>query len=445
MRGAPSVGETAVGGQRACDDLVSVCHKYPPFATGGLAPYVQRSLASLRTSRPDLPATLYTMDFPAGLPAVMREPHGLIVRRRRMPRWIQRRLLSQDRDFARGGQWLFALALAMFNLSTFAAIVVRRSRPTVVAVHDWQSTPVGILATLLCRIPVVFHVHNTELTMVQDGVNYGGGRLIHACERLMARLARAVVVPSPEMAQMLGERGWPVDKIFVVPHGFEAAGFDAWRALPDADREQQIAQLRDELIGPAPGPVIVFAGRLSRVKGIHMLIDAMAAIVAEHPDARLVVLGVGFPGTDEGARVVGHIATLGLSDRVHVYNAYLDSMTVACHFAMADVCVFPSTFEPFGLVSLEAMSLASPVVLGPGFSRRISTGPDGEPLVGLMHEASATAVSQCILEILQDVPSARRRAERARCHVLDTFSWAASTEQLLRVYPVSQRSESLAC
>jgi glycosyltransferase involved in cell wall biosynthesis len=426
--------------------LVVVSHKYPPYATGGLAPYVERSLRALRAARPDTRMTLYTFDYPAGMPRRATQADGLVVRRPRMPRVLRRLLLNPDVDFRGVGRIVFAVVLALFNLQVVAAVVTRHRRRTdVVTVHDWQSTPAGVLLSLLFRWPVVYHVHNTEMTMATGGVDYGVSGLIGTFERLMAGLARKVIVPTPEVRDMLVALGWPGDRIDVVPHGFEAHRMDAYRRLPAGARRRAVCELRAELGIADDEKVVVFVGRLSRVKGVRTLVDAVPALLDRYPRLRVVVLGVGFPGTDESASIQRRVAELDVGDHVHIYDRYLDGESVARHYDMADVCVFPSTFEPFGLVSVEAMSFARPVVLGPGFSRVISHGPDGANALVMRTDSEAELV-ELVGDVLDRPAEAQRMADRARVHVFRELTWRRCIDATLRSYDeVADTETSASC
>jgi D-inositol-3-phosphate glycosyltransferase/glycogen(starch) synthase len=190
---------------------------------------------------------------------------------------------------------------------------------------------------------------------------------------------------------------------------------------------------------PPDARLLVFAGRLSRVKGIDVLLRAMPGVLQLHPAARLFVLGVGFPGTGQDAAVDRLVAELDLTDVVHVYHSYLPRERVYQHFQAATACVFPSTFEPFGLVALEAMSFGVPVVLGPGFSRTIAF--DGAERTALRLARPDPKELCCALtSILDGDSSVVEAARRGQRHVERNFSWRSTVQSTLDVY-----QEALAC
>ncbi len=386
---------------RRLSHIVVVCHQVPPWTLGGLAEYAERFLRVLRSTRPDLRVTLYTMPYP-----------------HRLPRWLKARLLGRDRK-------LFALALLLFHARAIAGLCLVRRAGTVVAVHDWQSAPVGLVAAKVLRLPVVYHVHSDKPD-VGDSLD-----LIGSLQRLIGRVAARVIVPTPEMKAWLDVK--PAHAVRVVPHGHE----------PTPPGPRPAGELcRDAGFAP-DARLLVFAGRLSQVKGIHVLLRAMPEVLRHHPGVRLFVLGVGFPGTDQDAAVDRLVAELGLAHAVHVYHSYLPREQVYEHYRAAELCVFPSTFEPFGLVSVEAMALGVPVILGPGFSETIAH--DGAaPTAFRLAQADPVALSRLIMSILDDPQSAARVGRRGREHVERSFTWPAAVTETVALYQealTSVRSE----
>ncbi len=412
-------------------DLVVVSHKYPPYAGGGLAPFVQRFLAALRAHRPDLPVVLHTMNFPGGLPRTTELDDGLRVERLPLPGLLRRHFLAPRHAFERTGRLWFGAALAWFNLAVAVQLLRRRDRRTaLVDIQDWQSTPVGIFAARVLGMPVVYHVHSTEQTMIKAGADPFG--LIRRCEQTMARHARAVLVPTPEMRDLVVEHGFPAERVRVVVYGHDdpvAAGH-----LPATATERRAAaeRLRGELGIDVGSPVVVFAGRLSPVKGIDTLLRAMPKVLAAHPATRLLVAGVGFPGTDESAAVHRTVEELDLGESVRIYDEYLPQAELARHYDLAEACVFPSTYEPFGMVSVEAMSQGRPTVLGPGFSRVI-TRDDRGPVVLQTGRDDSDELAALLLRVLDDPRAAAELAERGRRHVELRFTWDTSIDNLLGV------------
>ncbi|MEW2619069.1 glycosyltransferase family 4 protein [Streptomyces sp. NPDC048106] len=421
--------------------VIVVCHQYPPWNLGGLAEYAERSLHHLRHEHPELRLTLFTMNCPDDFPPRELDADGVEIRRPRMPRGLKRRLLEPGSRRSLGGQGWFGLALLHFNLTVFLALLRSRPRHAVVAVHDWQSAPAGILAATLLRLPTVYHVHNTELTMTTGSELPDPFGLIGAVQRWMSRFGTSIIAPTPEMRALLVRHGWPADRIRVVPHGYEDHGpAPAAHAVEEAPNSAR-RELAAAFGLPPEARILVFAGRLSRVKGVHLLLRALPSIAERHPDVRLFVLGAGLAGSDQDAEVSRLVTELRLRDRVHVYHRHLPHEQVQRHYLAAEVCVFPSTYEPFGLVSVEAMSSGVPVVLGPGFSETIAH--DGRDRAALrMTGDSPAELARLVVSLLDDPAGAARLGRRGREHVLRSFRWSTAVSATLAVYrqAVSRRS-----
>jgi glycogen synthase len=339
-----------------------VCAEVPPHVVGGLGRYAERTLGRLAA---EVPVTVHAQD--GARPA------------RRGARLVARNLAYTARSTAR--------------------ILASPRRGAVVAVHDWM----GCLTGLACRLagrPVVFHVHNRELSTAPRTAL---GRGLAALEAAMARLAAATIVPTSTMRTELAARGWP--RVRVVPHGAGDPGPDR---LPDDVRARYPA-----------GPLLVYAGRYSAAKGVPTLLDALTRL----PGVTLVLCGDGSPHTAEAADVAALIADLGLAGRAIALRRFLPAAELAAHFLAADACVFPSTYEPFGLVAVEAMALGRPVVVGPGYAPEVA-GPARRCAAD-----DPAELAELIGQALADPAAGPAGREHAR-----SFDWDRTVAATLRCY-----------
>ena len=109
---------------------------------------------------------------------------------------------------------------------------------------------------------------------------------------------------------------------------------------------------------PVGAPLVGFLGRNHRVKGLDLLVDAVAQVAGAH----LVVAGPDEDGTR--ARLMQRVATLGIADRVH-WPGLLDATAKGAMLAAIDLFVLPSHSENFGLAAVEAMAAGVAVVVTP--------------------------------------------------------------------------------
>ncbi|GAA1514435.1 hypothetical protein GCM10009677_54580 [Sphaerisporangium rubeum] len=389
-----------------------VCAETPPDVVGGLGRYAERMMAAMRH---------------LGTPV---EVFGATTRRT-APR--EERIgdvtLHRVRTPGGGNRAVRVIGVLLFNVRVAARILRARPSGSVVAVHDWMGCVAGILCRLLARTPVVFHVHTRELNAGPSRRRSAVAAGIAALETVQARTARLIVVPSTGMRDELAACGWPSDRLRVIPHGFEDPELLRLAALGDDERDRLAATVRRRHLPGGRGRLVVFAGRLSPHKGVRTLIRAAPLIAGERDDVRIVLIGAQAPRTDDDAEVARLIDETGAGRHVIAGYRFLPSAEVFTHFLAADVCVFPSTYEPFGLVAIEAMALARPVVVGPGYSPEVV----GDGAVRCEHD-SPEELAAAVLRCLDDPPAASRLASRGAAHVRERYTWARTAELTLAAY-----------
>lgn len=193
-----------------------------------------------------------------------------------------------------------------------------------------------------------------------------------------------------------------------------------------------------ELFRPAPWPEppspdrpleVLFVGRLLPMKGVPMLLEAIAALRARGP-VRLTVVGAG----SEEAELHRQTEALDLTDHVR-FTGNLPLAEVAKEMAKAHVFCLPSVRESGGAVLLEAMAAARPVIA-------IDYGGPAEivdPEVGALLPADGrTAVVDALVRNLADVmenpETWQQRGEAGRQRVEERYSWDAKVDEALNIY-----------
>jgi glycosyltransferase involved in cell wall biosynthesis len=230
----------------------------------------------------------------------------------------------------------------------------------------------------------------------------------------------AVVAVSEHIARFVRSVGlWPGTPLVTIHNGLDVQATD--RAA-DAD---EIAALRAELV-PDGGQLIGAAGRLEPEKGFDRLIEAMPRVLAELPNARLVILGEGSRRVD----LQGKIDQLGVAGRVRLMGARTDLIAMMHAF---DLFVLSSRAEPFGLVLLEAMAARRAVLatcVG-GVPEVVVPGETGD----LVAPEDSLALAEGILALLADTERAHWYGENGRRRVEENFPierMLTATEQLYR-------------
>lgn len=221
----------------------------------------------------------------------------------------------------------------------------------IIHVHDWLLADVAITLKHQYQRPLVATIHASERGRRHGDISGPESTAIDAIEwRLTYEAWRVIVCSHFMVTQLMCDFGLPYDKIDMIPNGV------VMPSLPfNTVAQRQHFRQRYQ---PYDAPLLYAVGRLVYEKGWHVLIVALAKLRTNYPDARLVLAGVG-GFRNELERVARNY---------DVFNAVTFAGFIADDvrdglYASADIAVFPSLYEPFGIVALEAMALRCPVVV----------------------------------------------------------------------------------
>jgi glycogen(starch) synthase len=311
--------------------------------------------------------------------------------------------------------WVVSLEHALVR----PALALARSWvPEVVHAHDWVVAHAGATLRQAFGVPVVATMHATEAGRHQGWLPSDLSRSIHTTEWWLTFEARRVITCSSSMRDEVTRLfELPPEKVDVVRNGVDLA---RWRTTRRAT-----ASARAEHAGA--GPLVVFSGRLEYEKGVGTLIDAMPALRRRFPDIRLVVVGKG--GMADELRERASRKRLGKSVR---FTGFLAEPELAAVYAAADVVVVPSTYEPFGLVALEAAALGTPLVVARtgGLAEFVLDRETGLLFTPFDHVGLADAVT----EVLSDQVLARRIASAAKRRLTRDHTWSALAAETIATY-----------
>ena len=294
----------------------------------------------------------------------------------------------------------------------------------IVCVHDWLSCIAGLIVKNETKLPVVFHVHSTE-----RGRSGGrGSEVVSHLEDAAAENADRIITVSNAMQEDLTRHGWPQSKISVVWNGVDPERYD-----PQQCQKQDVLKIREKYGISEDWNMLLFLGRLTWVKSVKSLVQAMPLVLKDYPKTKLVILGKG----EEQSDIVETAERLGIRDKVIYRFEFVPENERILHYAASDVCIFPSIYEPFGIVSLEAMSMAKPVVVGArgvvGFREQVVNSGTDQNGVHVNGEDPAD-IAWGIEETLSDPQRAKIWGENGRKRVLDYFTWRKAAEQTLEIY-----------
>ena len=294
----------------------------------------------------------------------------------------------------------------------------------IVCVHDWLSCISGLIIKNGSKIPVVFHVHSTEWGRSGNT----GSEVVSHLERATAQNADAIITVSGAMQDDLIRHGWPQAKINVVWNGVDPDEYNPKRCKKD-----EISRIRQDYDIPEDWKILLFLGRLTWVKSVKSLVQALPMVLKDYPKTKLVILGKGEQQSD----IVEMASRLGVEDNIVYRFDFVPENERILHYAAADLCIFPSVYEPFGIVSLEAMSMAKPVVVGArgvvGFREQvISSGSDQNGMH--VNGEDPSDIAWAIKETLSDPKRARLWGENGRKRAIEYFTWRKVVEQTQDIY-----------
>lgn len=293
----------------------------------------------------------------------------------------------------------------------------------IVVAHDWLSVIGGITVKKESGLPLAFHVHSTE-----KGRTLGNGsEVVNNIESHGARAADLIVTVSYAMKDELLKLGFPKDKIQVCYNGVDPQKYNPKTINKQTKELRSSYGLKDNDL------MILFIGRLVGVKGVDKLIMAMPHVLQKIPNARLVIVGLG----DLQDYLVKLVKTIKLQNCVKFRFEFLPEEERILHYDACDVAVFPSLYEPFGIVALEAMSMERPVVVGAaGVSgMREIIIPCGEDQCGFhVNPNNPSDIAWGITSAIENPEKKEWLGKNGRRRVLNEFTWEKIAKKTIMSY-----------
>ncbi len=311
--------------------------------------------------------------------------------------------------------WILQLNFNMIAKAT--EIINKEGKFDVIHAHDWLVGNVAKVLKNAFDIPLVSTIHATEAGR-NSGIHDETQRYINDTEWLLTYESTEVIVNSNYMkGHVQGLFGLPFDKINVIPNGINVNNFTGIDR--DYDFRRQYAMDNEK--------IILYVGRLVYEKGVQHLISAMPKILANYHDAKLVIAGKGGMLDELRAQAFN----MGIADKVY-FTGYLNSKQVQKMYKCADVAVFPSTYEPFGIVALEAMLAGVPTVVSDigGLNEIVEHRVDGMK----SYAGNANSIADSVLSLLYDPQLAANVAKRARIKVKENFNWNKIAQDTHYIY-----------
>ncbi|WP_218082002.1 glycosyltransferase family 4 protein [Anthocerotibacter panamensis] len=296
--------------------------------------------------------------------------------------------------------------------------------------HYWDSAWVGMQLQQQTGLPHVHTYHSLGAVKYQKtDVWCAQASTRLEVERQVLEQASCVVATSPQeeadLRHLVSQQG----QIQVIPCGTNTKLF--------APMERRVAR---ERLGLAPtSRVVLYVGRFDPRKGIETLVRA-CAILPDRENFQLILVGGSLAGAvddQEYHRIQRLVHELGL-DSVTTFTGSQPQSKLVHYYAAADVCVVPSYYEPFGLVTVEAMACGTPVIASDvgGLKFTVQSGITGQRVP----PRDPAALAQALWSVFAQPQQWRDFGRSARQRVAKHFSWPGVARQLDQLYQSLQPS-----
>jgi glycogen(starch) synthase len=408
--------------------MAVLVYEYPPKIVGGLGTYAAEITRKFVLMDHDV--TVFTMNDDEGSLPTREIWRGIEIHR---PLHIDISdslpdVVAEDVKKWGRGIHLFSKILVYNYLSASKLVneLIRKEnfKYDIVIAHDWLSAISGITVKKEVGLPFVFHVHSTE-----KGRTLGNGsEVVSNIELHGAKAADMIVTVSYAMKDELIKLGFPQEKIQVCYNGVDPQKYD-----PEAVDPEQARKVRESYGIKDDEQMILFLGRLVGVKGVDRLVMSMPHVLQKIPKAKLVIVGVG----DLQDYLLNLVKTMRLQDVVKLNFEFISEEERILHYAACDVAVFPSLYEPFGIVALEAMSMERPVVVGAaGVSgMREVVICCGEEQCGFhINPSNPADIAWGITSALENPEKKKWLGKNGRRRVLEEFTWDKVAEKTIALY-----------
>jgi len=383
--------------------VLIVSWEYPPIVEGGLGRHVRKLSEGLVREGVEV----HVLTRGARRHAAEEDRAGVIVHRVAEPPF------PKD-DLDRFVRWVDDMNT---HMRAAGAELADRIRPDLVHGHDWLVAKACAALAKRLSVPYLTTIHATEFGRHQGWVGKHPQSYIHRIETRMAKRADGVITCSHYMRGHVADVfGIDEARVEVIPNGIDPE---------DLVAVDDLAALRARFAAPDERLVLLI-GRLVYEKGFQVALDALPSVIERVGGVRFLVAG---SGTHE-QELRKQARRLGLMEH-GTFLGWIGDDVLHSLYRIADLCVIPSLYEPFGIVALEAMASGCPcIVADTGGLREIVAGHE----VGLrFRRRDPRSLARMMERVLTDAALRERLVAEASEHVL-RFDWADVARKTLAVY-----------
>jgi glycogen(starch) synthase len=321
-------------------------------------------------------------------------------------------------------EWVMQLNFAMLEC---AVGLLRQKKFDIIHAHDWLVAYAAKVLKNSFSIPLISTIHATESGR-NNGIHTDMQRDISSIEKMLSEQSDRLIVNSKYMKDEISSIfDISKDKISIVRNGADLNKFD----IVNAD-----AEFRNNYAAPNE-KIVFFVGRLVNEKGVHILIDAIPQILGKNNNVKFVIAGRG-PCLNN---LIDQSRNLNVYNKVY-FTGFVCEEVLLKLYKCSNIAVFPSTYEPFGIVALEGMVAGIPVVVSDtgGLREIVNHRENGMRF----YSGNSNSLADCILELLENEELSKQITGNALEIVHRLYNWNNITKKLLQEYKyvISQYNSS---
>jgi glycogen(starch) synthase len=402
--------------------------EYPPRIVSGLGTYAENICQAMKKLGHDI--SVFTMND--GTLKTRETVKGIDVNRPLLVNGsnILPQLLTKEDLLISGTGIKFFNDVLIYNILSATKFVNQLIKKEglafdIISAHDWHSAIAGILIKQETNLPFVFHLHSTEGVRSPLGE---GSSVIRHIEKAAAKVADRVITVCYPRHEYLAAHGFDATKITVCWSAVNLDKYDPIRVKPEA-----IKALRSRYGIKPEEKMLLYVGGLAQIGGVITLVKAMQLVTSRHLEAKLVILGKGEFEQD----VSNLITDLRLGDKIKTRFEYVTEEERIVHYGACDAVICPTLREPCSIISLEAMAMKKPIILG---SKGVCYScdhiiPSGRDQTGILTDGSNFAdLAWEICSLLKDTGRAREMGKRGRKRVEKYLTWDQIAEHTIALY-----------
>lgn len=391
--------------------ILVLAWEFPPRIVGGIS----RHVADLYPELVKLGHTVHLITIEVSKAPNYEVKNGISVHR--VP-------VASNQDFS---QWVVNMNASMeeYSIKLIDEILSDRFGQNfdLIHAHDWLVVDAAIAISEKFHIPITATIHATEYGRF-NGIHNDTQNYVHQKEILLSQKAQRVIVCTNYMSQEVERAlGCPPAKVDVVYNGLSAKRIRQFQQLTF-----NRAEMRSKYAEPDEA-IIYYVGRLTHEKGIFLLLNAAPKVIAAQADkVKFVIIGSG----DAHSILLQRQAwDLGIYHKV-VFTGFMSDEDLCKLQTIADCAVFPSLYEPFGIVALEGFAAGVPVVVSNTGGMPEVVQNDVTGVVTAVNNSDS--IAEGIIKILQNPDFSQKLVTNAQQDLQTRFTWPKLAKQTEAVY-----------